>query len=170
VAVIKHKNQRVGVFIDVQNLYHSAKHLYNARVNFKEVLKQAVAGRLLIRALAYVVRTETGEEQPFFDALVRAGIETKIKDLQVYAGGLKKGDWDVGVAIDAVRLASSLDVVVLLSGDGDFVPLVEYLKNQGKQVEVMAFGKSASARLKEATEEFTDLGEEPGKFLMKIRE
>lgn len=169
-AVIKHKNQRVGVFIDVQNLYHSAKHLYGARVNFKEVLKQAVAGRQLIRALAYVVRTETGEEQPFFDALVRAGIETKIKDLQVYAGGLKKGDWDVGVAIDAVRLASSLDVVVLLSGDGDFVPLVEYLKNQGKQVEVMAFGKSASSRLKEATEEFTDLGEEPAKFLMKIRE
>lgn len=169
-AVIKHKNQRVGVFIDVQNLYHSAKHLYNARVNFKEVLKQAVAGRQLIRALAYVVRTETGEEQPFFDALVRAGIETKIKDLQVYAGGLKKGDWDVGVAIDAVRLAPSLDVVVLLSGDGDFVPLVEYLKNQGKQVEVIAFGKSASTRLKEATEEFTDLSEEPGKFLMKIRE
>lgn len=169
-AVIKHKNQRVGVLIDVQNLYHSAKHLYNARVNFKEVLREAVAGRLLIRALAYVVSTEAGDERPFFEALVRTGIETKSKDLQIYAGGLKKGDWDVGLTVDAVRLAPSLDVVVLISGDGDFVPLVEFLKNQGKQVEVFAFGKSASSRLREAAEDFIDLGEDPKKFLMKIRD
>ncbi|MDZ4295901.1 MAG: NYN domain-containing protein [Patescibacteria group bacterium] len=167
-AVIKYKGQRVGVLMDVQNLYHSAKHLYNSRVNFKEVLKKAVAGRNLIRALAYVVRTETGEERPFFDALGRAGIEIKVKDLQVYAGGMKKGDWDVGLAIDAVRLAPSLDVVVIASGDGDFAPLVEYLKNQGKQVEIVAFGKSSSARLKEVAEDFIDLGEDPEHFLMKI--
>lgn len=166
--VIKYKGQRVGVLIDVQNLYHSAKHLYNARVNFKEVLRKAVAGRNLIRALAYVVRTETGEERPFFDALQRAGIETKIKDLQVYAGGMKKGDWDVGMAIDAVRLASALDVVVLASGDGDFAPLVEYLKNQGKQVEIIAFAKSSSSRLKEVAEDFIDLGEDTRLNLLKI--
>lgn len=166
--VIKHKEQRVGVFLDVQNLYHSAKHLYHgARVNFKEVLREAVAGRKLIRALAYVVRTETPEEQAFFEALTKSGIELKVKDLQVFPGGMKKGDWDVGLAVDAIRLAPSLDAVVLISGDGDFMPLLEYLKNsQGMQIEVMAFGRSASGKIKEAADEFIDLGAEPEKFLL----
>lgn len=75
---LKNKDQRVTVFIDVQNLYHSAKHLYQARVNFGEILKAAVAGRKLIRAFAYVIRTKTGEEQPFFDALLKLGIETRV--------------------------------------------------------------------------------------------
>lgn len=166
-TVIKHREQRVGIFIDVQNLYHSAKNLFNARVNFKEILKTAVASRKLIRAVAYVIKTESGEEQPFFEALIRLGIETKIKELQIFIGGLKKADWDVGLAIDAVRLAPSLDVIVLMSGDGDFVPLVEYLKNQGKQVEVMAFGKTASSRLREAADDFFDLSEDQQKFLIR---
>lgn len=166
-TVIKHREQRVGIFIDVQNLYHSAKNLFNARVNFKEILKTAVASRKLIRAVAYVIKTESGEEQPFFEALIRLGIETKIKELQIFIGGLKKADWDVGLAIDAVRLAPSLDVIVLMSGDGDFVPLAEYLKNQGKQVEVIAFGKTASSRLKEAADDFFDLSEDQQKFLIR---
>lgn len=166
-TVIKHREQRIGIFIDVQNLYHSAKNLFNARVNFKEILKTAVASRKLIRAVAYVIKTESGEEQPFFEALIRLGIETKIKELQIFIGGLKKADWDVGLAIDAVRLAPSLDVIVLMSGDGDFVPLVEYLKNQGKQVEVIAFGKTASSRLREASDDFLDLSEDQQKFLIR---
>ena len=64
-----HKDQRVGIFIDIQNLYHSAKNLYNARVNFQEVLKSAIADRKIIRALAYVVRSNSVEEETFFDAL-----------------------------------------------------------------------------------------------------
>jgi uncharacterized protein (TIGR00288 family) len=166
-SVIKHKNQRVAVLIDVQNMYHSAKNLYHSRVNFGNVLKQATAGRQLVRAIGYVIKTETGEEKSFFEALVKIGIETKTKDLQIFPGGLKKADWDVGLAIDAVRLAPSVDVVVIVSGDGDYVPLIEYLRNQGKQVEVMAFGRSASAKLKEAADDFTDLGEEPEKFLIR---
>lgn len=166
-AVVKHKEQRVGVLIDVQNLYHSAKHLYGARVNFKEVLKIAVAGRKLIRTIAYVIKTETEEEAAFFDALTRMGIEMRIKDLQVFPGGAKKGDWDIGMAIDAVRLSDLLDAVVLVTGDGDFVPLVEYLKfNKGIQVEIMAFSRSASSRLKEVADDFFDLGENR-KFLIK---
>ena len=69
VSVIKHKAQRVAVLIDVQNLYHSAKNLYNARVNFKEVIKHVVAGRQLVRAIAYVIKTESGDEKPFLEAL-----------------------------------------------------------------------------------------------------
>ncbi len=126
-AVIKHPAQRVGVFIDAQNLYHSAKHLYKARVNFGAILDEAVGGRILVRAIAYVISTESGEEKNFFEALTKMGIETKTKDLQIFADGAKKADWDVGLAIDAVKLAPKLDTVVLVTGDGDFIPLIQYL-------------------------------------------
>jgi len=165
--VVKHIGQRVGILIDVQNLYHSAKNLYRARVNFREILKLAVSQRNLIRAFAYVVRTKTGEEKPFFEALTKSGIETRVRDLQEFYGGLKKADWDVGITIDAVKIAPSVDTIVLASGDGDFIALVEYLKNQGKRVEIIAFGRSASLNLKEVADEFIDLEKTPEKYLLK---
>lgn len=164
---MKHKEQKVSVFIDAQNLYHSAKNLYKSRVNFKEILKTAVSQRKLIRAFGYVVRTKTGEEKPFFEALTNLGIETRIRDLQEFFGGQKKADWDVGIVIDAIRTSPRMDVIVLVSGDGDFIPLVEYLKNQGKRIEVLAFGRSASAGLKEAADEFIDLGRDQEIYLLK---
>ena len=167
-SVIKHKEQRVGIFIDAQNLYHSAKNLYRARVNFGQIVKDALAGRRLVRAMAYVIATESGEEKAFFDALNNMGIETKVKDLQIFGSGAKKADWDVGMAIDAVRLAPKLDAVILVTGDGDFVPLVEYLQlNEGCQVEVVSFGKSTSAKLIEATDHFTDLDQNASKYLIR---
>lgn len=170
-AVIKHKEQRVGVFIDTQNLYHSAKNLYKAKVNFGNVLKQAVAGRQLIRARAYVVTTESGEEKSFFEALEKIGIEIKTKDLQIFYGGAKKADWDVGMAIDAVSMASKLDAVILATGDGDFIPLVEYLQlNEGVQVEVISFGKSSSAKLREVCDDFIDMCDDPKKYLIGNRD
>jgi uncharacterized LabA/DUF88 family protein len=164
---VKPKEQRVEVLIDVQNLYYSARNLYHQKVNFAEVLKEGVSGRKFIRAFAYVVRTKTGEEKPFFDALTKLGIETRVRDLQEFYGGAKKADWDVGIVIDAIRTAQALDVIVLCSGDGDFIPLVDYLKNQGKRVEVMAFGKTTSSRLIETADEFIDLDEGLEKFLLK---
>ena len=169
-SVTKHKGQRVGVFIDTQNLYHSGKNLYKSKVNFGQIVKDAVGDRSLIRALAYVITTESGEERGFFDALGKVGIETKTKNLQIFAGGNKKADWDVGLAVDAIKLAPKLDTVIIVSGDGDFVPLVEYLKvNQGCQVEVVAFGKSSSARLIEAADDFLDLDENAPRYLMKTQ-
>ena len=165
--VIKHPGQRVAVLIDVQNLYHSAKNLYNARVNFGAILKSTMANRSLIRAFGYVVKTKTGEEKPFFEALTKLGIETRVRDLQEFFGGVKKADWDVGITVDAIRIAPSVDTIILCSGDGDFIQLVEYLKNQGKRVEVMAFGRSASSKLREVADEFIDLEKMPGKFLLK---
>ncbi|MEK7114338.1 MAG: NYN domain-containing protein [Patescibacteria group bacterium] len=168
-AVIKHPAQRVGVFIDTQNLYHSAKHLYKARVNFAKVLEEAVGGRILVRAVAYVISTESGEETNFFGALTKIGIETKVKDLQVFADGAKKADWDVGIAIDAVKMSPKLDTVIIASGDGDFIPLIEYLDMHGIQVEVISFGKSSSAKLKEAAHAFTDMCDDPHKFTITSR-
>ncbi|MEI6400391.1 MAG: NYN domain-containing protein [bacterium] len=169
-AIIKHKEQRVGVFIDAQNLYHSAKNLYKRKVNFGAVVKDAIAGRKLVRAIAYVITSEAGDEKNFFEALTKLGIETKTKDLQVFAGGAKKGDWDVGLAVDAMKMAPRLDAVVLVAGDGDFIPMVEYLQNTyGTQVEVISFGKATSGKLREVVDDFTDLSDNPKKYLMGYR-
>ncbi len=166
---LKHPDQRVGVFIDVQNMYYSAKNLFGSKVNFGNIVREATAGRKLIRAIAYVVRTETKEEQPFFDALYNLGIETKERPLQVFYGGEKKADWDVGITVDAIRLSPSIDAVVLVSGDGDYIPLVEYLQNQGKQVEVVAFSGTTSGKLQEVADDFIDLSKEKQKFLIPDR-
>ncbi|MFA5936356.1 MAG: NYN domain-containing protein [Candidatus Paceibacterota bacterium] len=168
-TVIKNKEQRVGVFIDTQNLYHSARNLYKARVNFGAVLKEAVAGRKLVRAVAYVITSETGEEKSFFDALEKLGIETKTKDLQVFYGGFKKGDWDVGLAVDVIKFTPKLDAVVLVAGDGDYVPMVEYVQSMGTQVEAISFGKSTSSKLREAVDDFIDLSLNPRKYLIGMK-
>ncbi len=167
-----HENQRIGIFIDIQNLYHSAKNLYRGRVNYKELIKNLTKNRRLIRALGYVVKSETtaqtSSESSFFEALEKVGVELRVKDLQVYPGGFKKADWDVGMAVDAIRTAGSLDAIILATGDGDFVPLVEYLKwGLGKEVEVAAFGRSASGKLKEAADFFIDLEKMPRVILKK---
>ena len=169
-SVIKHSDQRVAVFIDTQNLYHSAKNLYNTKVNFGAIMENALGKRKLIRAIAYVITTEAGDETQFFEALTKLGIETKTKDLQIFYGGAKKADWDVGLAVDAIRLAPKVDTIVLATGDGDFVPLVNFLKEHfGVQVEVISFGRSSSTKLREACEDFIDMCDHPEKYLMGYR-
>ncbi len=168
-GVIRHPEQRVAILIDTQNLYHSAKNLYKSKVNFGEVVKAALGGRKLIRALSYVVNTEGGEEGAFFEALEKLGIEIKTKDLQIFYGGAKKADWDVGLAIDAIKLAHKVDAIVLATGDGDFIPLVEYVKSQGCQVEAISFGRSSSSRLRETVDDFIDMDEDVNKYLIGSR-
>ncbi len=169
-SVIKHSDQRVAVFIDTQNLYHSAKNLYNTKVNFGSIMESALGKRKLIRSIAYVITTEAGDETQFFEALTKLGIETKTKDLQIFYGGAKKADWDVGLAVDAIRLAPKVDTIVLATGDGDFVPLVNFLKEHfGVQVEVISFGRSSSTKLREACEDFIDMCDHPEKYLMGYR-
>lgn len=165
--MVKHRDQRVAVLVDVSNMYHSAKNLYKKRVNYKEVLKAAVAGRKLIRAIAYVIHTESEEETPFFEALSQQGFEVKMKELQIFAGGQKKADWDVGIAMDAIKIAEKVDVVVLVSGDGDYLPLVRYIQNTtGSIVEVVGFRQTTSGKLVEESDDFINLSES-GKFLLR---
>jgi uncharacterized LabA/DUF88 family protein len=167
-SIIKHPEQRVGIFIDAQNLYHSAKNLYKRKVNFGAIVKDAVAGRKLVRAIAYVITSEAQDEKGFFEALTKLGIETKTKDLQVFTGGAKKGDWDVGLAVDAIKMAPRLDTIIIVSGDGDFIPLVEYLQTM-TQVEVIAFGQSTSGKLREQADDFLDLSENSRKYLIGFK-
>jgi uncharacterized LabA/DUF88 family protein len=163
-----YNNQRIGVFIDVQNMYYSARQLYKGKVNFNVVLTEAIAGRQLIRAIAYVIKADVKDEGIFYDALSEMGFEVKSKDLQVFYGGAKKGDWDIGIAMDVMRLAPKLDTIVLVSGDGDFSDLLEHAKSLGCRVEVVAFGKTTSHKLREVADFFTDLDKDK-KYLLKKR-
>jgi len=163
----KFKEQRVGVLVDIQNLYYSARVLFQKKVNFKNVLLDAVAGRKLVRAIAYGIKTVEGQEEKFFDALEKQGFEVKTKDLQIFAGGQKKGDWDVGIAVDAIKMSKTLDAVVLVSGDGDYIPVVEYIQSTtGCRVESMSFNESTSNKLIEAVDDFTNLSDNKKKFLI----
>jgi len=148
-------------------MYYSARNLYNSKVNFAYILNQAVKGRSLIRAIAYVIKADIKEEQNFFDALSSIGYEVKAKDLQTFIGGAKKGDWDIGIAMDSIELAPKLDTIVIVSGDGDFLELIKHLKYAlGCRIEVMAFGRSCSSKTKEEADNFTDMDKDR-KYLIK---
>jgi len=163
---MKNPNQRIGIFVDVQNLYYSARALYDKKVNFGEILKIGTSGRQMIRAIAYTIRAESPEEQTFFDALEKIGYEVKSKDLQTFAGGHKKGDWDVGIAVDILKMAPKLDAIVLVSGDGDYQELLHHAKAEGCRAEVISFGRSTSQKLTEEADDFTDLDLIKAKILL----
>ena len=162
-------HQRVAVLIDTQNMYHSAKHIHGARLAFGKIVEAVADGRPVVRALAYVAKSKTGEEQAFFDALQKEGIELRCKDIQEFASGEKKADWDVGIAVDAIKLADKVDAIILMTGDGDFVPLVQYLKEHGIYVEAAAFGESTNAAFRASVDKFFDISTDGREFLMGSR-
>ncbi len=162
-----YKEQRVGVLVDIQNLYYSAKVLYQKKVNFGAVLKAAIEDRKIIRSIAYGIKTQEGQEDKFFEALEKQGFEVKTKDLQIFPGGAKKGDWDVGIAVDAIKMSKNLDVIVIVSGDGDYIPLVKYIQGTtGCRVEGAAFLESTSGKLVEELDNFINLSASKKKFLI----
>lgn len=169
--IVRNPDQRVAVLVDVQNLYYSAKNMFGARMSFKNLLDIAVQDRLLVRAIAYVIHADQGEkESSFFEALHDAGFEVKEKNLQVFYDGAKKGDWDLGIAMDAIRLGQKVDSIVLVSGDGDFKPVVNYLQQSfGCLVEVVAFKSSANNELMELADDFIDIEEHKDKLLFKSK-
>ncbi|MEK7451716.1 MAG: NYN domain-containing protein [Patescibacteria group bacterium] len=163
---MKHKDQRVGIFIDTQNMYYSARFLFKRKVDFKHIVEDGVAGRKLIRAIAYVIKTKDASEQPFFDALEKSGIELRSKDLIEFASGHKKGDWDVGLTIDVVRMLDMLDVIVLVSGDGDYGALVQFAQAHGRIVELISFGETTSSTLAEMVDDRIDMSQSKNRYLI----
>jgi len=161
-----HPAQRVGILADSQNLYHTAQSLHSRNVDYAALLEEAVQDRELVRAIAYVIRADSADEERFFEALAEIGFETKIKSIRTYADGTKKADWDVGMSLDAVTLADHVDTVVLCTGDGDFTRLCSHLRHEGVRVEVMAFEQSTAASLVEAADAFTDLDAAAEAFLL----
>jgi uncharacterized LabA/DUF88 family protein len=161
-----HPNQRVAVLADAQNLYHSAQSLYSRNIDYSMLLEKAVQDRELTRAIAYVIRADSPEEESFFEALIDIGFETKIKNIKTFGDGSKKADWDVGMSLDAVTLANHVDTVVLCTGDGDFSRLCSHLRHEGVRVEVMGFSESTADELVEAADSFLDLSEREKTFLL----
>jgi len=168
--IIRNPEQRVAILVDVQNLYYSAKNLYHSRVNFKHIIQLVLQGRKLTRAIAYAVDTAEETNKVFIDALHEAGFEIKQKPVQTFIDGSKKADWDIGIAMDAIRLSSKVDSIVLVSGDGDFCPVVNYLQqSQGCLVEIMAFGRTTNKELRELADEFIDIEEYPEELLFRSK-
>ncbi len=151
--------QRLGIFVDVQNMFYSAKALHQSKIDYSKLLQEIVCNRDLVRAIAYVVHKPDADQSGFTDALERLGYEIKTKELRLRPDGTAKGDWDMGIAIDTIAMAPKLDTVVLVTGDGDFAPLVEMLKAQGCRVEVVSFRKSTAIELIEASTQYTAIEE-----------
>lgn len=157
--MISSNNQRVAVLIDTANLYHTAKIVYHSKVHFESLIHTVVGNRSLARAIAYTITSDNATETSFLETLTDSGIEVKTKPLITYRNGNQKADWDVGITVDAVALASHIDVLVLVSGDGDFVPLGIYLQSRGVRFEVAAFDQSVSQILVESSQVFHNLSE-----------
>jgi uncharacterized LabA/DUF88 family protein len=163
---VSHPGQRVAVLADAQNLYHTARSLYSRNIDYDALLQEAVDDRELTRAIAYVIRADSPEEESFFEALVDIGFETRIKDIKTFQDGSKKADWDVGMSLDAVTLAKHNDAVVLCTGDGDFARVCRYLRHEGCRAEAMGFEESSSEDLKAAVDGFIDMSDDSERFLL----
>jgi len=161
-----HPGQRVAVLADAQNLYHSAQSLYSRNIDYDALLDAAVDGRQLTRAIAYVIRADSPEEESFFEALVDIGYETRIKEIKTFGDGTQKADWDVGMSLDAVTLANHVDTVVLCTGDGDFSRLCSHLRHEGVRIEVIAFQESTADELVDAADHTTDMSDDTDRFLL----
>lgn len=151
--------QRIGIFVDVQNIFYSAKNIFHSKVNFKKLMDMIVGERNMIRAIAYIVLHGDIDQGGFLEVLTRMGYEIKTKELKIRPDGTAKGDWDMGIAIDSIAIADKVDTIVLVSGDGDFAPLVEMLKARGCRVEIVAFERSAARELIEAASIFIPIEE-----------
>jgi uncharacterized LabA/DUF88 family protein len=153
-------DQRVGVFVDVQNMFYAAKHLYNSKLNFGRLLEYIARDRHLVRAMSYVVQTPDNDQSNFLAMLRSNGYEIRSKELKMRPDGSAKGDWDMGLALDALAMSDRLDVVAIVSGDGDFVELVNFLKARGVRVEVYSFPYSTAEELRCAATEYYQMGQE----------
>jgi uncharacterized LabA/DUF88 family protein len=152
------EDARVGVFVDVQNVFYAARQ-FNARVDFEKLLEATVGKRRLIKAIAYVVQSPEVDQTSFVSMLQQKSYEVKRKDLRLRSDGSAKGDWDMGMAIDMIGLADKLDVVVIVSGDGDFVSLVHLIKTMGPKVEVFSFIHNTARDLVQAADSYYSIDE-----------
>lgn len=158
-------DQRVAIFVDSQNLFYAARDVAGRNVDYEQLLRIAVRGRRLHAATAYVVERE-GESTAygFVARLSALGYRVRRRLVRVHRAdehgrAVLEGDWDMSIAADIVRASGHVDVIVLASGDGDFVPILELAQQLGKRVEVVAFKEAAANSLIDLVDRFIHLGE-----------
>jgi uncharacterized LabA/DUF88 family protein len=152
-------NERVGVFVDVANLIYSARNM-RVSLDFGRLLEFLRGNRRLVRAHAYApTNPDPNADQSFLHAVKGLGYRITTKNYKTFASGAKKADMDLDLCMDIVRLvdAGALETVVLVSGDSDFLPLLEYCSDHGVRVEVAAFDDSAAAILRQSCDLFVNL-------------
>lgn len=173
-TVYENTAQRVAVFVDVQNMFYSAKTLHQSKIDYRKLLDGILRGRQLVRAIAYVVQKADVDQSSFLEALRRSGYEVKEKELTIREDGTSKGDWKVEIALDAIALEPRMDCMVLVSGDGDFVPLVQVLNTRGCRTEVVSFERSTSNQLMRVCHQFITIDQDvlfkEEKFVRQQRE
>jgi uncharacterized LabA/DUF88 family protein len=153
------KKERIALFVDSQNLYYSARMGYAAKVNYEKLIRLITENRKMVKAFAYIVQPPEGDVKPFATSLERIGYIVKTKDVRTRSDGSAKANWDMGIALDILGILDHVDTIVLASGDGDFAPLVDFIKGKNKRVEIYAFADNTAYDLKEKADKFVPLGE-----------
>ncbi len=161
---------RIGIFVDVPNIMYAAEREH-VKLDYGRVLDYIIGNRELVRASAYAPISDDPDEeletQKFVQPFMDLGYRIVTKPLKRYANGTIKANFDVELAIDVLTMSDRLDIVVLLSGDGDFRRLVEIVASKGVRVEVVAFGPSTAAELRTVADEYTDLNDHLAELRVK---
>ena len=151
-------SKNVVLFVDVQNVYYTTRQAFGRNFDYNKFWSRATADRQVIKAIAYAIDRGDKKQLEFQNILRAIGFEVKLKPFIQRSDGSAKGDWDVGIAIDALEYSEGADIVVLVSGDGDFDLLVNKLRvDKGKFVEVYGVAKLTSASLMNAASEFVPI-------------
>lgn len=147
--------ETVVVLVDVQNIYYTTRQAHGCNFDYNAFWKQATSGRRVVKAIAYAIERGDEKQRQFQNILKAIGFEVKLKPFIQRADGSAKGDWDVGITLDAIEYAAMADVVVLASGDGDFDLLVNKMKTAyGAHVEVYGVAKLTSMSLVSAASKY----------------
>jgi uncharacterized LabA/DUF88 family protein len=153
--------KKVVLFVDVQNVYYTTRQVFNRKFDYNKFWSIATSDRRVIKAVAYAIDRGDKKQKEFQDILRAIGFDVKLKPFIQRSDGSAKGDWDVGITIDALEYSESADIVILVSGDGDFDLLVDKLRlDKGKWVEVYGVAKLTSASLVNAASKFIPIENE----------
>lgn len=144
--------QTLAVLVDAQNLYYSYRRQFNGRVDYGKLLERVSMGRPVVRAIAYVICSPETDATNFVTALKQMGFEVRIKPLKVRPDGSVKGDWDMGIALDAMAIGAKVDTVCLVTGDSDFADLANALRSRGVRVESFGVRGSFADELQRASD------------------
>jgi uncharacterized LabA/DUF88 family protein len=145
----------VAIFVDVQNVYYTTRSAFKRNFDYNRFWAQATDGRKVVKAVAYAIDRGDPKQREFQNILRAIGFDVRLKPFIQRADGSAKGDWDVGITIDALEYGAQADVVVLVSGDGDFDLLANKLRiDMGKRVEVYGVMKLTASALINAASEY----------------
>ncbi|MCV6590921.1 MAG: NYN domain-containing protein [Marinobacterium sp.] len=150
--------QKVSIVVDVQNIYYTTRQTYHRNFDYNRFWAQATANRQVVHAAAYAISRGDEKQQQFQNILRAIGFEVKLKPFIQRADGSAKGDWDVGITLDAMEYADVSDTLILVTGDGDFAMLVDRIRSKYKiPVEVYGVEKLTAAALIRAADRFVPI-------------